>query len=156
MRNSFAQVKMDKTKNAARIQCTICNEDFQVGIFFHLWYFFNSATINPSDFVNRTLWKDCVPDLIFAPCAVVGCYLPETSVPDDLKSGTFFVWGSGFISHLYASFHESWKMFRYFTNFFWPNCCGELCSENAEYVWKNVKSSYLHTRCIQNQSEKCE
>jgi hypothetical protein len=26
----LAQVKMDKTKNAARIQCTICLEDFQV------------------------------------------------------------------------------------------------------------------------------
>ncbi len=27
---SVFQVKMDKTKNAAKIQCTICMEDYQV------------------------------------------------------------------------------------------------------------------------------
>ena len=55
---------MDKTKNAARIQCTICLEDFQVGgggRYVHGYYKLNVFNV----FRLHQLWKVQVPVISF-------------------------------------------------------------------------------------------
>ena len=102
--NNFLKVKMDKSKHAAKIQCTVCLEDFQAslphsppffkGRSFHSWLSFSSkqATINflsePVDVYNE--WIDA--------CEAVNNW-PFHSFTENLKFVKFCLWFLIFTSY---------------------------------------------------------